>query len=272
MFGNIEASVVQRGQVAFSIIVLSIPSTNHIRVRSIAIHLIPCVDDIRFYLHLPSKLPVLMSASTVAVPMASPNALKRTYAEAGFREGSPAPAPSNNSSVLTAIPSGSSTTHDLPSQVPTISPPSAITNGLPHNTLTEVPDGPMAATDASVASLPQPVKKPKMTFQEKEMKRVEKEIKDRERAVEKARKEAEKVLKDEEKASKEMERIKREAEKEGEKVRREEDKKVKDAEKEERRLAKMVSARIRQEEKARKEAEKLAKEEEMAKKASVCIP
>jgi len=61
-------------------------------------------------------------------------------------------------------------------------------------------------------------KKPKLTFQEKELRRINKEIKDREKAEEKAKKEAERQAQAEERArkdaDKEAERKMREAEKE----------------------------------------------------------
>lgn len=100
----------------------------------------------------------------------------------------------------------------------------------------------------------QTAKKAKLTFAEKEARRVEKEFKDREKAEEKARKEAEKAKKDEDKGRKDVE-------KEAEKAKREEEKKLKEIEKEEKRIAKEEKARLKHEEKARREAE--AEEEKM---------
>ena len=98
-----------------------------------------------------------------------------------------------------------------------------------------------------------PPKKVKLTFQEKEMKRINKEIKDQERAAEKARKEEERQAHAEEKAKKEaekeVERRKKEAEKEAKR-------KVQEAEKAE----KEEKKRKKEEEKQRAEEEKRKKE------------
>ncbi|KAK4690573.1 hypothetical protein P7C71_g6245, partial [Lecanoromycetidae sp. Uapishka_2] len=118
-------------------------------------------------------------------------------------------------------------------------------------------NGIMSAPSNSPATVEQPSKKSKLTFAEKETRRIEKEFKDREKAEEKVRKELEKAKRDEEKA-------KKDAEKEVEKARREEEKKLKEAEKEEKRLAKEEKLRLKQEEKARRQVEA---EEEKTKEA-----
>jgi chromatin assembly factor 1 subunit A len=107
-----------------------------------------------------------------------------------------------------------------------------------------IPQSNAFAAMSRSANVPPAPKKAKLTFQEKEMKRIQKEIKEQERAAEKAKKEAERLAYAEEKARKD-------AEKEAERLAHAEEKARKDAEKEAERLA-------HAEEKARKDAEKEA--------------
>jgi chromatin assembly factor 1 subunit A len=93
-----------------------------------------------------------------------------------------------------------------------------------------------------------PPKRAKLTFAEKEAKRIEKEFRDQERAAEKAKKDAERQAHAEEKARKD-------AEKEAER-------KKKEAEKEEKRLAQEAEKAAKEKRKRKKEEEKRQKEEE----------
>jgi chromatin assembly factor 1 subunit A len=97
-----------------------------------------------------------------------------------------------------------------------------------------------------------PLKKTKLTFAEKEARRIEKEFKDRQKAEEKARKEAERQAHAEEKARKE-------AEKEAERKKRE-------AEREEKRVAQEAEKAAKEEKRRKKEEEKQKAEEEKRKK------
>src|SRR5690349_7592578 len=84
---------------------------------------------------------------------------------------------------------------------------------------------------AALGTAPPAAKKAKLTFQEKEMKRIQKEIKDQEKAEERAKKEAERKANAEEKvrrdAEREAERKKREAEKEAKRAAQEAEKTAK---------------------------------------------
>jgi chromatin assembly factor 1 subunit A len=101
-----------------------------------------------------------------------------------------------------------------------------------------------------------PKKRVKLTFAEKEEKRIMKEIRDREKAEEKAKREAERRFKE---AEREAERVKREAEKEEKRLAKEAEK----AEKEKERRAKEEERKAKEEE---KEKDRKAKEEERRKK------
>ncbi len=195
--------------------------------------------------------------STLTLGMASPNALKRTYAEAGldhqtYNQSSPAAIQS-----LATPPAFASTQSCTSSQNP-LAPQHSSTASEGFNSA----GGMIPPESAPTATSEPPIKKAKLTFAEKEVKRIEKEFKDRQKAEEKAKREEEKTRKEEERAQ-------REAEKEAEKARREEDKRAKDAEKEEKRRVKEEQARMRQEEKKLKEDERQKKEEEKNKKARV---
>ena len=98
-------------------------------------------------------------------------------------------------------------------------------------------------------------KKRKLTFAEKEVKRVEKQCKEQQKAEDRARKE-------EEKRSKEEARRAREEETREERRRKEE-------EKEQKRKIKEAEKQLKEEERRRKEAEKKAREDEKAKKDKV---
>ncbi|CZR56587.1 related to chromatin assembly complex, subunit p90 [Phialocephala subalpina] len=111
---------------------------------------------------------------------------------------------------------------------------------------------PSSAFAAMTGSAPPPAKKAKLTFQEKELRRINKEIKDKERAEEKARKDAERQAQAEEKTRKE-------AEKEAEKKKRE-------AEQEEKRAAKEAEKAAKEEKRKKKEEEKQKADEEKRKK------
>ena len=200
-----------------------------------------------------------MSMSTLTIGMASPNALKRTYAEAGldhptYDQSSPAhfqslaPTPTFEGSQ-----SCTSGQNPLAPQHPNAASEGFNSAGaiIPHE-------------NTSTASSEPVVKRTKLTFAEKEVRRIEKEFKDRQKAEEKTKRE-------EEKAKKEEERERREAEREAEKARREEDKRAKDADKEEKRRVKEEQARMRLEERKQKEDERQKKEEEKNKKARVGI-
>ena len=197
-----------------------------------------------------------MSMSTLTLEMASPNALKRTYAEAGldhltYDQSSPA-----NFQSLAAPPTFANTQSCASSQAPLVPQHCSTPEGI------NSADGIIPYENASTATSEVAVKKAKLSFAEKEVKRIEKEFKDRQKAEEKAKRE-------EEKAKKEEERARKEAEKEAEKAKREEDKRAKDAEREEKRRVKEEQARMRQEEKKQKEDERQKKEEEKNKKARV---
>ena len=196
-------------------------------------------------------------STTLTLGMASSNALKRTYAEAGldhptYDQSSPA-----HFQDVATPPAFASTQSCTSSQNP-LAPQHSGTAFGDFNSAGGIihPENPPTATSEPL------VKKAKLTFAEKEVKRIEKEFKDRQKAEEKTKRE-------EEKAKKEEERVRKEAEKEAEKARREEDKRAKDAEREEKRRFKEEQARIRQEEKKQKEDERQKKEEEKNKKARV---
>ena len=102
---------------------------------------------------------------------------------------------------------------------------------------------------------PNPAKRRKLTFAEKEIQRIEKQYRDQQKVEEKARKDEEKRVREEERRIKddEMKEAKRKKEEE-----REEKRKLRDAEKQ-----------TKDEEKRKRDAEKKAKEDEKAKKEKV---
>ena len=113
-----------------------------------------------------------------------------------------------------------------------------------------------AALNGSAAP---PAKKAKLTFTEKEMKRIQKEIKDQERAEDKARRDAER---DAEKARKDLERQAQAEEKARRDAEKDAEKRKKEFEKEQRRLAQEAEKAAKEEKKRRKEEEKQRAEEE----------
>ena len=195
-----------------------------------------------------------MSMSTLTLGMASPNALKRTYAEAGLDHPTYDQSSPVNFQSLAAPPTFASS-HGCTSSQDPLAPQQPSTPEGFDSAGGNIPSG-TAPTDPPEP----PVKKAKLTFAEKEVKRIEKEFKDRQKAEEKAKREEEKTKKEEERQRKEAEKAKRE-----------EDKRAKDAEREEKRRVKEEQARMRQEEKKQKEDERQKKEEEKNKKARVWI-
>ena len=101
-----------------------------------------------------------------------------------------------------------------------------------------------------------PAKRRKLTFAEKESRRLEKEASERKKAEERAKREAEKEVKDRQRAE--------------ERAKKEEEKRQRDIEKEQRRLAKEEKDKEKEAEKQRKDEEKAKRREEEEKKAKVC--
>ncbi|PQE28572.1 Chromatin assembly factor 1 subunit A protein [Rutstroemia sp. NJR-2017a WRK4] len=110
-----------------------------------------------------------------------------------------------------------------------------------------------AALDGDGSKAPPP-KKPKLSFAEKEAKKIEKQFRDQERARERERKESEKQAQLEEKRQRDKEK--------------DEEKKRKDAEREAERAAKEEKKRVKDAEKKEKEEKKQRIEEEKRKKAA----
>ena len=197
--------------------------------------------------------------STLTLGMASPNALKRTYAEAGLDHPTYDQSSQAHFQSL-ATPSAFESSQSCTSSQNPLAPQHSSTASEGFNSA----DADIPPENTPIATSEPAVKKAKLTFAEKEVKRIEKELKDRQKAEERAKRE-------EEKAKKEEERVRKEAEKEAEKARREEDRRAKDAEREEKRRVKEEQARMRQEDKKQKEDERQKKEEEKNKKARVRI-
>lgn len=139
-------------------------------------------------------------------------------------------------------------------------------------------ESPMAGTafavlngNADGSKMP-PAKKPKLTFAEKEAKRIEKEFRDEERKREREKKENEKHVLLEEKRKRDRERDeekrKKEAEKEEEKRRKDLEREVERKRKEEEKAAKEEKKRLKDEEKRKKDEEKQRIEDEKKKKAA----
>ncbi|TVY44395.1 Chromatin assembly factor 1 subunit [Lachnellula occidentalis] len=144
----------------------------------------------------------------------------------------PSPSRSNSGSVL--------------SDVGPVTPSYTSTPPAPNNTASP---SAFAALDGS--ALP-PAKKAKLTFAEKEVRRIQKEFKDQERAGEKAKREADRQSQAEGKARKD-------AEKEAER-------KKKEAEREEKKAAQEAEKAAKEEKRRKKEEDKLKAEEEKRKK------
>ncbi|KAL9127467.1 MAG: hypothetical protein Q9217_003667 [Psora testacea] len=177
--------------------------------------------------------------------MSSPSSLKRTFDEAGLEAAmedsnvhkSFSPPPSQPMPVTSQTPS--------PALAPTVfstSNPPVDDGPMPFTSMTPNLE-PMATSTASTT------KKARLTFAEKEARRMGKECKEQQKAEERARKDEERIRKEEEKAKKVDE------------------KKIRDAEREQKRKAKEEKDRLREEEKAKREEEKRQKEEEKNKKA-----
>ncbi|KAG4430668.1 hypothetical protein IFR05_013852 [Cadophora sp. M221] len=159
-------------------------------------------------------------------------------------------------------PNPASIASDLPT---TAAGTATVTNNLPPSAF--------AAMSAGGSAHPPPAKKVKLTFQEREMKRIEKEIKDREKAEEKARRDADRQAVADEKARKDAEKAEEKARKDEEKARKDADKQVaadekarKDVEKEAERKRKEGEKAAKEEKRKKKEEEKFKAEEEKKKK------
>ncbi|KAA6413209.1 MAG: hypothetical protein FRX48_02953 [Lasallia pustulata] len=186
--------------------------------------------------------------------MASPKPLKRPYSEVDLDDdrqapqGSPSPARGDPKQLLLPpnIHSGDcSLLSSTPDRSRAISPAANTPGSTAGDRPSTLQSGPVSFTHSAP-------KKQKLTFAEKESRRLEKEAKDRLKAEEKTRKEAEKQ-------EKEAERRKREEEIKEQKRRKEE-------EKDEKRRAKEAEKQLKEEEKKQKDAEKKAKEVEKHKK------
>lgn len=170
-----------------------------------------------------------LSMSALTLTMASPKSLKRSYHDAGLDE--PVPV-SPTASAPVPLPAA---LHDQgPYQSSTAGQANGVTpvcHDTPLRTAAGAPSTqPVAGTQASA-------KKTKLTFEEKELRRIELDFKAREKADEKARKE--------------------------------EEKRVKEIEKVEKRKAKEQLAQAKQEEKRAKEEAKRKQEDEKNKKSRV---
>ena len=198
--------------------------------------------------------------STIILPMASPKSLKRGFKDTGLGESyldkqTPQQTYEQSSTVV-----GSEMAPDPGVDVASSADSSRLTSPAPsHASSSAVRDVnaqiPQGNTTPSTGTSK---KKTKLTFAEKEVRRMEKETKDREKAEEKIRKEQEKEIRDRQKAE--------------EKAKKEEEKRAKDLEKEARRLVQEEKTRIKEEEKRKKDEEKAKKEEEKNKKAKVTTP
>ncbi|KAI9830341.1 MAG: hypothetical protein M1819_005722 [Sarea resinae] len=196
-----------------------------------------------------------MSTSPHPPRSRSPNSRKRSLPDGELDgaddagRGSPVPSTINNLTSPALVQDRDSKSSSLTSISLSRSTSPASTNGGPT-------DG--VATDAngmgtsSLGGLAPATKRRKLTFAEKEEKRLEKEIRDMEKAELKAKKDEEKRLKEEEKRKKEDER--------------EEEKRRREEEKEEKKKAREEDKRKKEEEKRAKELEKQKREEEKAKK------
>ena len=198
--------------------------------------------------------------STIILPMASPKSLKRSFEDTGLGEpyldqqtaqrAYEQPSTIIGSEIVLEVGVDAASSADssrLTSPAPSYASSSAV-----RDVNAQTPQGnttPSAGTSK---------KRAKLTFAEKEARRMEKETKDREKAEEKIRKEQEKEIRDRQKAE--------------EKAKKEEEKRAKDLEREARRLIQEEKTRIKEEEKRKKDEEKAKKEEEKNKKAKVNTP
>jgi len=138
---------------------------------------------------------------------------------------------------------------DMGTATPSIRGQSPMLGVPPTSTVLTSP----SAFAALNGNAPPPAKKAKLTFAEKEAKRIEKEFKDQQKAEDKARKEAERAAHAEERARKEAER-------EADRKRREEEREAKRAVQEAEKAAKEEKKRKKEEEKLKAEEEKRKKE------------
>lgn len=162
----------------------------------------------------------------------------------------PSPARSSTGSLTSAgtvTPPRAQSPLDVPSSTTNLTSPSANVNA-----------NAFAALNGN-GTAPPPAKKPKLTFAEKEARRVEKQFREQAKAEEKAKKEAERAVLTEEKARREAEK---EAERKRKEVEREEKRLAAEAEK----AAKEEKRRRKEEERVKVEEEKKRKEEEKRKK------
>ncbi|TVY29082.1 Chromatin assembly factor 1 subunit [Lachnellula hyalina] len=181
----------------------------------------------------PEYLAKLDSEDQKAQPVQQPTfSLPMPPAPINTSKRDPSPSRSNSGSVL--------------SDVGPVTPSYASTPPAPNNTASP---SAFAALDGSA---PPPAKKAKLTFAEKEVRRIQKEFKDQERAAEKAKREADRQSQAEEKARKD-------AEKEAER-------KKKEAEREEKKAAQEAEKAAKEEKRRKKEEDKLRAEEEKRKK------
>ena len=197
--------------------------------------------------------------TTLTFPMAPPETLKRPYSEVDLDDSrqdpqaSPSAGRPDSSQLLTPSNAHNGDCNSLPTTLGRSRANSPARN-TPGSTVEDYSSTlqPIPTISTESAS-----KKRKLTFAEKESKRLEKEAKDRLKAEEKARKEAEKQ-------EKEVEKRKTEE-------KNKEEKRRKDEEKEEKQKAKDAERRSREEERKQKEAEKKAKEDEKQKKERVSV-
>lgn len=164
------------------------------------------------------------------------------------------PRPSNNSSSKTKRhPSPTRSSSELTDAGPT-TPPRDQSEALPSSAAISTSSAFVMLNASGGNSVATPAtKKQKLTFQEKELRKINRDIKEKERAEEKARREVETQARAEEKARKEADRKKKEEEREAKRVALEAEK----AAKEERRRKKEEEKHKAEEEKRKKERSQL---------------
>jgi len=193
--------------------------------------------------------------STLTLPMTSPKSLKRSFDDANLENlpRNPLVIPENHEGpsamLMTKMPADQGN-----DPAPSVDSSRLSSPAPSHASSSAVRDATVQALQHSTASAPTS-KNPKLTFAEKEVKRMEKEFKDREKAEEKARKEQEKETRDRQKVE--------------EKAKKEEEKRTKDLERETKRLIQEEKNNVKEEEKRKRDEEKARKEEEKNKKAKV---
>lgn len=193
--------------------------------------------------------------STLALPMTSPKSLKRSFDDANLDNLSPNPPVMQENDkgptaiLMTKMPAdqGDDPAPSVDSSGLSSPGPSHASSSVLRDRTMQIPQQPKALAPTS--------KKPRLTFAEKEARRVEKEVKDRERVEEKARKEHEKETRDRQKVE--------------DKAKKEEEKRAKDFEKDTKRLVQEEKNKVKEEEKRKRDEEKARKEEEKNKKVKV---